>query len=489
MSCFEVQILEPSGTILEIQSCAGDSINNLIIEQSPTTSNLTVSQCMAVLPSDINDIIIGQIDNHLTSGSGISLIQESGTLKISTTGLQPSGNYSLFGHQHIISDISGLQVALDSKQPSGIYASGVHNHVSLDITDFAQGVSGLLPVTDIIGGANIAISNSGSIYTVNVSGQLGLTAEQVDDRISNLLVGGSGISLNYNDNTDTLTINTSGLQPTGNYSLVGHSHTSTDITDFSNAVSGLLPVKNITAGTGISVSSLSGIYTINSTTSGVLEAASIVTTVFNKTASTINKGSVVYINGGQGDQPTIQLAIAANEVGSSKTYGVVQSDIPTMSLGKVVVAGALTGFNTDQFNPTAPQGDVNGVTLWLSPTASGTMTTSKPSAPYHMVSVGTIIRTHQNQGVIEVRIQNGYELEELHNVAISGVTNGQFLQYNSASGLWTSSSSGNFVTLQVSGTSVSLIGHTHTSSSITDFNSSVNSLMPIQIHPFLLGGM
>lgn len=365
MSCFEVQILEPSGTILEIQSCAGDSINNLIIEQSPTTSNLTVSQCMAVLPSDINDIIIGQIDNHLTSGSGISLIQESGTLKISTTG----------------------------------------------------------------------------------------------------------------------------LQPTGNYSLVGHSHTSTDITDFSNAVSGLLPVKNITAGTGISVSSLSGIYTINSTTSGVLEAASIVTTVFNKTASTINKGSVVYINGGQGDQPTIQLAIAANEVGSSKTYGVVQSDIPTMSLGKVVVAGALTGFNTDQFNPTAPQGDVNGVTLWLSPTASGTMTTSKPSAPYHMVSVGTIIRTHQNQGVIEVRIQNGYELEELHNVAISGVTNGQFLQYNSASGLWTSSSSGNFVTLQVSGTSVSLIGHTHTSSSITDFNSSVNSLMPIQIHPFLLGGM
>lgn len=261
-------------------------------------------------------------------------------------------------------------------------------------------------------------------------------------------------------------------------SVSGHSHVSSDITNFNSSVSGLLPVKDISAGSGISISSSSGIYTINSTVSGVAEAASIVTNVFNKTASTINKGSVVYINGGQGDQPTIQLAIANGEVGSSKTYGIVQNNISSMSAGKVVVAGALTGFDTDQYNPTAPQGDINGTTLWLSPSISGGITTTKPSAPNHMVSVGTVVRTHQNEGVIEVRVQNGFELEELHNVAISGVTNGQFLQYN-GSGLWVPSSSGNFTSLSVNGIDISLNGHTHSSSNIIDFNSSVSGLLPV----------
>jgi hypothetical protein len=652
MSCFEVQILEPSGTILEIESCAGDNTNNLTIEQSPTTSNLTISQCMALLPSDINDIIIGQIDTHLIGGSGISLTQQSGLLRISATGLQPSGNYSTIGHQHGISDISGLQIALDNKQPSGLYASGVHFHSASDITNFNSAVSGLLPVVDIVGGTNIAISNSGSIYTVSVSGQLGLTAEQVDDRVSNLLVSGTGITLNYNDNSDTLTINTSGLQPSGNYSivghshpssditdfnnsvsgllipyaqlnspnfsgiptaptatsgtntnqiastafvrteisnlvdsapavldtlnelaaalgddpnfattvasglaqksnighthlssditnfnssvsgllpvinisagsgigiasssgdftvsvtgnfgltseevddrvsglliggsyinldyndslntltinasglqpsgnysLIGHSHSSSDITDFNNAVSGLIPVKNILSGTGINVSNTSGVYTIEATGSGVLsdQAKSLVTTVFNKTGSPIPKMTAVYIDGGQGDLPTVSLAIATSDTTSAGTYGLTYEAISNMQSGKVIVFGALTGLDTDQFNPTAPQGDANGSIVYLSPFVSGSLTLTKPSAPNHIVAIGTVVRTHQNEGVIEVRVQNGFELEELHNVAISGVSNGQFLQYNSTSGLWVPSSSGNFNTLQLNGTGV-----------------------------------
>lgn len=172
------------------------------------------------------------------------------------------------------------------------------------------------------------------------------------------------------------------------------------------------------------------------THNSVPQAQSIVTSVFNKTGNTIPKFSAVYINGGQGDQATIQLAIASNEGGSFRTYGITAEAISNMSSGNVVVAGALTGLNTDQFNPTAPVGDVNGSILFLSPSVSGALTTSKPSAPNHMVYMATIVRTHQTQGVVEVRVQNGYELEELHNVSISGVTNGQFLYYNSSSGLW-----------------------------------------------------
>jgi hypothetical protein len=53
-----------------------------------------------------------------------------------------------------------------------------------------------------------------------------------------------------------------------------------------------------------------------------------------------------------------------------------------------------------------------------------------------MVYVGIVERVHVNQGTILVRIQNGYELEELHNVAISLVANGDLLVYETATSLW-----------------------------------------------------
>ncbi len=237
-------------------------------------------------------------------------------------------------------------------------------------------------------------------------------------------------------------------------SLNNHKHASIDITDFNSSVSGLLPVKNILAGTDISVSSLSGIFTITNTRTDVDRAASIVTNVFNNTGSPIPKMAAVYINGGQGDQPTIQLAIATGDTTSAATYGLTYESIGNMSAGRVIIIGALSGVNTDQFNPSSPHGNVNGQILYLSPTVSGALTTVKPSAPNHIVALGTIVRTHQNEGVVEVRVQNGFELEELHNVAISGATSGQFLQYNSVSGLWIPSSSGNFTTLGISGTNI-----------------------------------
>jgi hypothetical protein len=168
----------------------------------------------------------------------------------------------------------------------------------------------------------------------------------------------------------------------------------------------------------------------------VTSAGSLSTAVFNNTGSTISKFSVVYINGGQGDQPTINLAIGDGESGSSKTYGITAEAISNMASGTVIVAGALTGVNTDQFNPTAPVGNVNGSGLWLSPSVSGGLTLTKPSAPNHAVYVATIVRTHQNAGVVEVRVQNGFELQELHNVSVESVGSGQFLYYNGTSELW-----------------------------------------------------
>lgn len=423
-----ISITNSSGDVTISATGLQPSGNYSLFGHSHTVSDITnfASGVSGLLP--VKDILGTEY---------VNITSISGNYTIAISGLQPSGNYSVVGHSHEISDVSGLQNALDNKQPTGVYASGIHYHISSDITDFNTSVSGLLPSVNGSGYVNSTFINNS--YVVSVSG----------------------------------------LQPSGNYSVVGHTHTSSDITDFNTSVSGLIPVKNIVAGTGISVSSISGIFDISSTVNKVAEAESIVTTVFNKTSNTINKGSVVYINGGQGDQATIQLAIANGESGSSKTYGIVQANIPTMSAGAVVVLGALSGLNTDQYNPTAPVGNINGTTLWLSPTVSGAMTTTKPLAPNHMVSVGTVVRTHQNQGVIEVRIQNGFELYELHDVAVSGVTDGKFLQYNSASGLWIPSNSGDFSNLLVNGMDVSVSGHTHSSNNITDFSSSVSGLIPV----------
>jgi len=261
-------------------------------------------------------------------------------------------------------------------------------------------------------------------------------------------------------NSDGTLVNTGPIKVNDTLvSLEGHTHAASDITDFNSSVSGLLTVKNIVAGTGIDVINSSGIYTITSTGSGIVvdQSKSLVTTVFNKTGSPIPKMTAVYINGGQGDLPTISLAIATTDMTSAGTYGLTYEAIPNMQSGKVIVFGALAGLNTDQFNPTAPTGNVNGSILYLSPAVSGSLTLTKPSAPDHIVAIGTIVRTHQNEGVIEVRVQNGFELEELHNVAISGVTNGQFLQYNSGSGLWVPSSSGNFSSLFINNNSVTPI--------------------------------
>jgi len=169
----------------------------------------------------------------------------------------------------------------------------------------------------------------------------------------------------------------------------------------------------------------------------------LTTIVRNDTGSTIPKMSVVYLSGAQGDIPRIVLSIANSEATSSKTYGIVVNDISNGSVGQVIVDGTLKNLNTlSSFSGVNP-----GTILWLSPTVSGGITTTKPYAPNHIVSVGTLVRVHQTQGVINVKVQNGFELEELHNVATTGATNGQFLQYNSDSGLWVPSSSGNFTSI------------------------------------------
>ena len=149
----------------------------------------------------------------------------------------------------------------------------------------------------------------------------------------------------------------------------------------------------------------------------------------NSTGGTLVRGEAVYISGASGTNILFSKAKADTETTSSKTLGLVESE-STANNGFcwVVTEGFL--FNTDTSAFT------DGAALWLSPSTAGGVTTTKPTAPYHMVFIGYCTRANANVGEIYVKPQNGFELQELHNVSISSVTNGQVLQYDSTTSLW-----------------------------------------------------
>lgn len=158
------------------------------------------------------------------------------------------------------------------------------------------------------------------------------------------------------------------------------------------------------------------------------QALRLITEVYNQTGSTITKGSVVYINGAHGNLPTITKAIATGDATSAQTLGLVQTDINNNNNGYVVLMGKIGDLNTQAY--------ADGTQLYLSPTTAGAYTSTKQYAPNHLVYVGIVNRSHPTQGEIEVKIQNGYELDELHNVSAQSPSNNDGIFYNTSTSLW-----------------------------------------------------
>ena len=158
--------------------------------------------------------------------------------------------------------------------------------------------------------------------------------------------------------------------------------------------------------------------------------------VVNKTGATLTGSDyqVVKISGAQGQRPKVALAQANNDANSADTIGIVNETITNNQEGFVCTTGTITNINTtgSMQGETWADGDV----LYLSGTTAGRLTNIKPQAPIHTVIVGFVIYAHNNQGKIYVKVDNGYELNELHNVRINGVTDGQVLAYDSTLSVW-----------------------------------------------------
>jgi hypothetical protein len=150
--------------------------------------------------------------------------------------------------------------------------------------------------------------------------------------------------------------------------------------------------------------------------------------VRNNTGATLTKGTAVYINGALGQNPTVTKAIATGDATSAQTLGLVATDLPNNTVGNVTLIGSLDDVDTSAYT--------DGAQLYLSPTTAGALTATKPYAPSHLVYMAVVEYAHPTHGKLFVKVQNGYEMDELHDVSAQNPANNDGLFYNTTSGLW-----------------------------------------------------
>jgi hypothetical protein len=148
---------------------------------------------------------------------------------------------------------------------------------------------------------------------------------------------------------------------------------------------------------------------------------------YNGSGSTIANGQIVAVVGAQGQRPSIALADADSESLSAATLGVATEAIANGAEGFVTTFGVIRGFDTSAFTAGAP--------VYLSQTA-GAFTSTRPSAPAHTVFMGWVVKSHASSGEVFLNINNGWELDELHNVKITSPTAGDLLIYDQTAGYW-----------------------------------------------------
>jgi hypothetical protein len=150
--------------------------------------------------------------------------------------------------------------------------------------------------------------------------------------------------------------------------------------------------------------------------------------IVNKTGVQINNGQVVYINGTQGNRPTVALADKNSELTADDVIGVATHNITNNSEGFITVFGVVREVDTSSWT----EGDA----LYLG--NNGALTNIEPLTPEHRVRIGYALNS-TNNGQILVTIQNTGELKDLHDVLITSAQDGQVLTYSQSLSAWNNS--------------------------------------------------
>jgi hypothetical protein len=267
------------------------------------------------------------------------------------------------------------------------------------------------------------------------------------------IIGTSPISVATAAGTSTISLNAS-------YSTTSHLHDGTyqPFGTYITSVTGTAPIT--TSGTtAITVGINQTAITANSATN----AEVLRTYVKNSSGASMTKGQAVYVNGADGTNVTIQLATATSEVGSSKTIGLLAQDLANNAFGYVIENGFLGTIDTSAATA--------GSSVWLGDTPGSRVYNAPPAEPSHSVFLGVVARSNLNNGEILVQVQNGYELDELHNVSAASPSDGDIIQYKTSSSLWTKSS--------IASAGIAASVHTHAYQPSGTYVTAVNGTAPI----------
>jgi len=249
-------------------------------------------------------------------------------------------------------------------------------------------------------------------------------------------VGTSGINVSYASTSGTITVSVTGLS-------------SSYLSDFNSAVSGLLPVKSIIAGNNITIT------------------------------PTGDKGFVI---SSPVNSDTVKDLIGSTITGVS---GIKASYDNTGKVETISVTGLTSSYIGD-FN-TSVSGLVSGVYAPLnSPALTGTPTAPTAAADTNTTQIAStafVIGQASSSnplmnGTAAVGTSKKYSRED--HVHPTDTTRAALAGAAFTGSVSIPSGTGNFNTLTVGNTAVSLNGHTHTSSNITDFNTAVSGLLGVK---------
>jgi hypothetical protein len=318
-------------------------------------------------------------------------------------------------------------------------------------------------VTSIIAGTGVTVSSSTGNVTVSIGQSVATSATPSFDQVY-LTNNGNGTNVKIGDDAWIGDINTSntfrvmgqqnnangyivfgnantdalGRSGTGNLTYAGSTvwtaSTLTNLNQLTNgpgyitaaALAGYVPTSRLITINGVS-------YDLSADRSWTIATAGYTSKLQHqvKAGVAINKGQAVYVTSADGTNMIVGLASNASEATSSKTMGLLDSTVSTNGFANVVTEGLLAGLDTSTAGAA-------GDPVWLG--TGGNLIyglINKPYAPAHLVFIGIVTRKNANNGEIFVKVQNGFELDELHDVDLKTnlPTAGQLLRYNS-DGLW-----------------------------------------------------
>ena len=306
--------------------------------------------------------------------------------------------------------------------------------------------------TDATGGGGGTASNS--FETISANGT-SVIADSATDTLT--ITPGDGISIDGNATSDTITFTPNVASATANGIINTNSQTFAGIKTFN---SNIIANANVNVATGhvfadafrvdttyTTASSTPGEMVWNDTDGTIefqLKGGNVtlqlgqeqVLRVRNNTASNITNGTVVYIKDSNGSHFNVEPALASADPTSAQTLGVMTETITT-------TGGTQTGYVTTNglvrdLDLSYIAGLAAGQILYLDGSTAGRMTNVKPKAPTHLVYVGYCLSTSNgNNSTIFVKPQNGYELDEIHDVLIdtANLATGEILQRTS-NNLW-----------------------------------------------------